>query len=96
LTNNGDVTTLTWKQRFLIDASSYDPTDKDAPILFYAGNEGNIMNFYDNTGFMWENIAPATKGLVIFGEHRYFGESWPFGTPEESFKTENLKYLTTE
>lgn len=79
--------TNTWKQRFLVDDSSYDPSNTTAPILFYAGNEGNIENFYDNTGFMWGTVAPATQGLVVFGEHRFFGESWPFGTAEASFKS---------
>ena len=34
------------------------------------------------------------KALVIFAEHRFFGESMPFGS--DSFKNENLVYLTVE
>ena len=32
--------------------------------------------------------------MVVFGEHRYYGESMPFG--DATFDRENLKYLTVE
>jgi len=36
--------------RYIIDETYYDP--ETGPILYYAGNEGNIWDFYDNSGFM--------------------------------------------
>lgn len=33
---------------------------------------------------------------MIFAEHRYYGESWPFGTPEKSLTRENIGYLSVE
>jgi lysosomal Pro-X carboxypeptidase len=39
--------------------------------------------FANNTGFMWEN-AQAFNAMVIFVEHRYYGESMPYG--KQSFK----------
>jgi len=94
--NNGETTSQEWSQRFLVYDDKFDPKNASAPILFYAGNEGDITNFYDATGFMWDTMAPPTQGLVVFGEHRYFGESWPFETPKKSFEQPNVKYLTTE
>lgn len=68
--------------RYLIDETYWDP--ENGPILFYAGNEGDIYGFYDNSGFMTQTVAAETKGLVVFGEHRYFGVSYPF-PPEVAF-----------
>ena len=52
--------------------------DKKGPILFYAGNEGNIEDFYDNSGFLTDTLAAKLNATVIFGEHRYYGQSFPF------------------
>lgn len=39
--------------------------------------------FANNTGFMWEN-AKMFKAMVLFAEHRYYGQTLPFG--DDSFK----------
>lgn len=53
-----------------------------APIFFYLGNEDNVELYVNNTGLMWET-APSSGALLIFAEHRYYGESLPYpdGTP---------------
>ena len=38
------------------------------PIFFYTGNEGDITEFWANTGFMFD-IAPKYQALVLFAEH---------------------------
>ena len=78
--------------RYLVDATYWDPAT--GPILFYAGNEGDVWTFFDNSGFMTTTLAETFGALVVFGEHRYFGESMPFG--DQSFKRDNLPYLTVE
>ena len=82
-----------FQMRYLVDDTYWDPAT--GPILFYAGNEGDIYSFYDNTGFMTQTIAQETKGLIVFGEHRYFGVSYPF-EPAEAFTPEHNIYLTVE
>jgi lysosomal Pro-X carboxypeptidase len=77
--------------RYLIDDTYWKP--ESGPILFYAGNEGDIYDFYYNVGFMTETIAQETGGLLVFGEHRYFGESFPFD-PSVAFNSTNNVYLT--
>lgn len=87
---------MTYQERVLVSTEYFDATDKDAPILFYAGNEGDIEGFYKNSGFVTETMAKELKAAVVFGEHRFFGKSWPGGDFDGSNKPEVYKYLTTE
>lgn len=91
-----------WSQRYLYSDDFWGksksvgfslPGDCPGPILFYSGNEGPIDAFYDSNGFM-EELASEWGGLLIFGEHRYYGESMPFGN--ESLSSENAVFLSTE
>jgi hypothetical protein len=78
--------------RYLVDMTFWDETS--GPIIFYAGNEGSIDTFFENSGFMTTTLAEQFSAITVFAEHRYFGESMPFG--EQSFDTPNLVYLTVE
>jgi hypothetical protein len=65
----------------------------DGPILFYLGGEGQIEDFYNATGAIFE-IAEELSAAVLFVEHRYYGVSLPFG--ENSFSPKNISYLSIE
>ncbi|XP_015332845.1 lysosomal Pro-X carboxypeptidase isoform X1 [Marmota marmota marmota] len=82
----------TFKQRYLLADKHWD---KDGgSILFYTGNEGDIVWFCNNTGFMWD-MAEELKAMLVFAEHRYYGESLPFGN--NSFQDgRHLNFLTSE
>jgi len=67
---------------------------KGGSIFLYAGNEGAIEQFYYNTGLVFD-WASEFNALILFPEHRYYGESLPFGSTY-SFKTENLGWLRVE
>lgn len=69
---------------------------KGGPIFIYCGNEGPIEDFYSGTGFMRETLASKYKALVIYGEHRFFGESFPFSTKTQDYDISKNKYLTSE
>lgn len=90
--DNHGADSETYKMRYLVDDTYFDKDN--GPIIFYAGNEGDVWTFFDNSGFMTTTLAEKFGALVVFGEHRYFGTSMPFG--DESFEKENLKYLTVE
>lgn len=80
--------------RYLVDTTHYNSTK--APILFYAGNEGAIPNFYDNTGFMTETLAQKYGALTVFAEHRYYGTSMPFDNKTAAYEKQNLKWLNVQ
>ncbi|XP_047085092.1 lysosomal Pro-X carboxypeptidase-like [Lolium rigidum] len=83
----------TFQQRYLVNATYWG--GKTAPIFVYAGNEGNVELFTNNTGFMWE-LAPSFRAMLVFIEHRYYGHSVPFGSEEAAFRnTSTAGYLTT-
>ncbi|XP_055493171.1 lysosomal Pro-X carboxypeptidase-like isoform X1 [Leucoraja erinacea] len=88
----GFVEDSTFKQRYLI-ANKYWNKD-GGPILFYTGNEGDIAWFCNNTGFMWD-ISKELGAMLVFAEHRYYGESLPFGKKTFS-NLNNLNYFTSE
>ena len=86
-----------FSMRYIVDEAYYyqqSTLDKARPILFYCGNEGDIWSFYDNSGFI-NTIAEQMGGLVVFAEHRYFGQSFPFDKAD-AFNSTNNKYLTVE
>lgn len=91
---NVETQSSTFSMRYLVNEDSWrnDPTNP-GPIIFYTGNEGGIEGFWDNTGFAFE-LAAALEGLVVFGEHRFYGESLPFG--ETSWERGHIGYLSVE
>ncbi len=54
---------------------------------------GNLSSLCKIKGFIWE-IAPEFNALVVFAEHRYYGQSLPYGN--NSFTKPYIQYLTSE
>lgn len=64
----------TYQQRYLVYDAYFNPNQ--GAIFFYNGNEGVVTLYANNTGLMWENAA-AFGALIVFAEHRYYGQSTP-------------------
>jgi len=86
-------------QRYLVNDTHWEAAKDErdgGPIFFYTGNEGDIEAFAENTGFMWD-IAEEFHAMLVFAEHRYYGQSIPFGN--DSLKPGNPElsgYLSSE
>ncbi|XP_063726560.1 lysosomal Pro-X carboxypeptidase-like [Symsagittifera roscoffensis] len=83
----GFTTEDTFRMRYLINDSFVSPSP-NPPIFFYAGNEGDITGFADNTGVMFE-LGKEVGALIVFAEHRYYGES-------KVNDNKNFTYLSAE
>lgn len=86
----------TWLQRYLVNSDHW--CGANCPILFYCGNEGDIEMFTNNTGWMWEN-ADKLHAMLVFAEHRFYGQSMPYKidpTKVAPNETKLLGYLTSE
>lgn len=62
-------------QRLCVYDDFWTPNSTD-PVFFYTGNESPVEEYVNNSGLMW-SLAKKYNALVVFAEHRYFGESVP-------------------
>ncbi|PRQ56933.1 putative lysosomal Pro-Xaa carboxypeptidase [Rosa chinensis] len=74
-----------FQQRYLINSKHWGGSNISAPILAYLGAEESIDVDIPIIGFLPEN-AIHFQALQIYIEHRYYGESIPFGSTEVAFK----------
>ncbi|KAI1415503.1 peptidase S28 [Hypoxylon sp. FL1857] len=83
------LTNGTFQQRYSIFDEFYKP---GGPIMLFQGEESWYLDCA-NTTIMYE-YAKQLGGLAVSLEHRYFGQSLPFG--QNSHTPSNMKFLTLD
>eukprot|EP01083_Nonionella_stella_P254060 873548_1 len=91
----GPNAVTTFEQRYYLCGKHLYKWQPNNPIFFYFGNEADVTAYIDYTGLMWEQ-AENFNALLIFAEHRYYGESLPYSQEDIIDDTQKLKYLTTD
>ncbi|CAK9186784.1 unnamed protein product [Ilex paraguariensis] len=74
----------TFQQRYIVNSKYWGGANSSSPIFVYTGDEGDITLVADFAGAIVE-LASRFKGLLVYIEHRYYGESNPFGSQNEAF-----------
>ncbi|KAL5704267.1 lysosomal Pro-Xaa carboxypeptidase [Ranunculus cassubicifolius] len=82
----------TFQQKYIVNSKYWGGANTSSPIFVYTGPETAVENVA-TPGFMTDN-APRFKALLVYIEHRYYGESMPFG--EESYhNSSTLGYFSS-
>ncbi|KAI3695577.1 hypothetical protein L1987_78575 [Smallanthus sonchifolius] len=80
----------TFQQRYIINSKWWGGANKNAPIFVYLGAEEPIDQDVTILGFLTEN-APRFKALLVYLEHRFYGESNPVRSKEGQDPVEAMK-----
>ncbi|XP_076932677.1 uncharacterized protein LOC143598323 [Bidens hawaiensis] len=67
-----------FQQRYMMNSKWWGGANTSSPIFAYLGAEQPVDLDVAFTGFLTEN-APRFKALVVYLEHRFYGESNPVG-----------------
>ncbi|KAJ9178023.1 hypothetical protein P3X46_009943 [Hevea brasiliensis] len=84
----------TFQHRYILNYKYWGGANSSSPIFVYTGEETDVT--YDVETFILD-LAARFKGLLLYIEHRYYGESMPFGSEDQAFQNAStLGYLSSE
>ncbi|KAJ8429622.1 hypothetical protein Cgig2_012284 [Carnegiea gigantea] len=69
---------LTFKQKYIIYSKHWGGAKANSPILVYLGDEAPLYDDAINSMIL-SDYAARLKALLVLIEHRFYGESKPFG-----------------
>ncbi|KUJ08199.1 uncharacterized protein LY89DRAFT_337845 [Mollisia scopiformis] len=83
----------TFKQRYNIITEFFKP---GGPIFFFQGEESTELDCVNST--VYSSWVKELNGIAVILEHRYFGESAPFGVtdPTDPAQLPKFDYLTLD
>ncbi|KAG8371236.1 hypothetical protein BUALT_Bualt13G0066700 [Buddleja alternifolia] len=88
--NYGPQSYATFKQKYVVNAKYWGGGKSNAPILAYLGEESPLDVDLDFIGFLPDN-APYFNALSVYIEHRFYGESIPFGSSDEAMNNSTTR-----
>ncbi|KAL3828521.1 hypothetical protein ACJIZ3_017323 [Penstemon smallii] len=88
--NYGPQSYATFKQRYVVNSQHWGGSNSNSPIFAFFGAEEPLDDDFDFIGFLSDN-APSFKALQVYIEHRYYGESIPYGSIDEAMKNETIR-----
>ncbi|KAG6436126.1 hypothetical protein SASPL_101010 [Salvia splendens] len=80
----------TFNQRYVVSTKYWGGPHTNSPIFAFFGAEEQLDLDLSGIHFL-SDIAPRFKSMSLYIEHRYYGESIPFGTMEEAMKNETTR-----
>ncbi|CAL1404128.1 unnamed protein product [Linum trigynum] len=84
---------VTFRQRYVVNSKHW--AGPGAPIFVYLGAEAPLT--HNSKSFLIDIVAPSFNALLLYIEHRYYGESIPFGSREEAFRNSStLGYMSSQ
>ncbi|KAA8544159.1 hypothetical protein F0562_022205 [Nyssa sinensis] len=75
----------TFQQRYIMNTKFWGGANTSSPIFVYTGDESNLIPLIRFAGFIVD-LATRFNGLLLYIEHRYYGDSMPFGSEAEAFR----------
>ncbi|CAL1404130.1 unnamed protein product [Linum trigynum] len=86
---------VTFRQRYVVNSKHWG--GPGAPIFAYLGAEAPLTHNFSAAGSFLIDIAPSFNALLLYIEHRYYGDSIPFGSREEVFGNSSmLGYMNSQ
>lgn len=79
-----------WNQKYYINSEFWG--GNGFPVFFFLGGEGPLRDTAVSGHFITYELAQSMRALIIACEHRFYGESQPFG----DLRTNHLKFLTSQ
>lgn len=89
--NYGTGSYSTFRQKYVINNKYWGGPNSSSPIFAHLGAEAPLNTSFLKVGFLNNDLAPRFKALIVFIEHRFYGDSVPLGSMEEAMKNESVR-----
>ncbi|ESR37654.1 hypothetical protein CICLE_v100282721mg, partial [Citrus x clementina] len=85
----------TFQQKYIKNFKYWGGASTSSPIIVYIGEEAPLTFGVHGKGFIVD-LASRFKAMLLYIEHRYYGDSMPFGSFGEAFRDANtLGFLSS-